>query len=116
MGSGVKELLEGGPRVPLGEEHPVRRAIADAARRVGVEPAPRVVASPRGRPLRFEAETREVIVVIEHPAIAALIERGEIETLAAAAIGEMNRDLAEVSDAEEVRAVGDLLEARAARA
>ena len=112
----MKELLEGGPRVPLGEEHPVRRAIADAARRVGVEPAPRVVASPRGRPLRFEAETREVIVVIEHPAIAALIERGEIETLAAAAIGEMNRDLAEVSDAEEVRAVGDLLEARATRA
>jgi hypothetical protein len=116
VGAGVKELFAGPAPIALADGHPIGRAVADAARRLGVEPAPRVVAVPRGRPVRFDADERTVEVVLDHPAIDALLAARELEVIGAAALAAMNHALHEVTDAEELRALADLLEARAGRA
>ena len=115
LGTAVTDVVRGGPRVELPADHALARALGDAARRLGLLEAPGVVAVPRGRPICWSDEAGEFLVVLDHPAIAALLADGEIDLLVATAIGEMNRARHSVSDAEESRVVADLLAARADR-
>lgn len=116
VGAGMKDLLRGGPRTAISTTDELRVTALDAARRVGVEPAPEVMAVTKGRPVRYDAAANEVLIAVDHPSIRALVERQELEQVAAAVIAEINRALPTVGDVEELAALTDLLEARAQRA
>ena len=67
-----------------------------------------VVGTRRGRPVRYDADTKNVVVNVNHAVVRALGEQG-IVYLLAAAVSEINRELEAVTDAEELAIVRDLL-------
>lgn len=65
-----------------------------------------------GRAVRYDASRRMVVLNRRHAAVAPLLAAAParaVPVLAAAAVAEVNRALVEVTDAEEVRALGALL-------
>jgi hypothetical protein len=69
-----------------------------------------VAESKRGRPVRYDAEERRVIVNAQHPSVRDL--RGDparVLFLLVAAVSEINRELVPVTDAEEISVIMDLL-------
>jgi hypothetical protein len=68
-----------------------------------------------GRPVRYDPERRVVLLNRRHPAIAARSDgpaARAIPALVAAAVTEINRALVAVTDAEELRALAELMGAR----
>ncbi|KYF54532.1 hypothetical protein BE08_21740 [Sorangium cellulosum] len=93
-------------------------ALHAALVQMGLEGAPvrAVVESRTGRPVRYDAGRGHIVVNVEHAALAWLRARGApdpaaVALLAAAAVGEVNRALQSVTDAEERRALDHLLRA-----
>jgi hypothetical protein len=76
---------------------------------------PQVAIVDSGRPVTYSPQKNELRVHLAHPTVADLLQRGEVELLTAAALGELNRALEAVSDAEEARGVVALLEQRSER-
>ncbi|KYF86724.1 hypothetical protein BE20_28220, partial [Sorangium cellulosum] len=90
--------------------------LGEAIARMGLAGSPvrAVVESRSGRPVRYDASRCHVVVNTEHEALAWLRGRGApdpaaVALLAAAAVGEVNRALKSVTDAEERRALEHLL-------
>ena len=78
------------------------------------QPIDEVIESRSGRPVRYEAGKRRVVLNPHHAALRWLKARGPadpgaIALLTAAAVGEINRALKQVTDAEERRAIDQLL-------
>ncbi|WP_437646657.1 hypothetical protein [Sorangium sp. So ce362] len=97
-------------------EGPLAAALREAIARMGLEGSPvrAVVESRSGRPVRYEASRSHIVINTEHEALAWLRARGApdpaaVALLAAAAVGEVNRALKSVTDAEERRALDHLL-------
>ncbi|WP_437724043.1 hypothetical protein [Sorangium sp. So ce861] len=97
-------------------ESPLAAALGEAIARMGLAGSPvrAVVESRSGRPVRYDASRCHIVVNIEHQALAWLRGRGApdpaaVALLAAAAVGEVNRALKSVTDAEERRALEHLL-------
>lgn len=95
---------------------PLAAAIHEAIARMNLEGSPvrAVVEGRSGRPIRYEASRSLIVVNTEHEALAWLRARGApdpaaVALLAAAAVGEVNRALKSVTDAEERRALDHLL-------
>ncbi|WP_437634301.1 hypothetical protein [Sorangium sp. So ce854] len=117
----VRGLLGGGAP-PARREAPAVSPLAVALHaalvQMGLEGAPvrAVVESRTGRPVRYDAGRGHIVVNVEHAALAWLRARGApdpaaVALLAAAAVGEVNRALQSVTDAEERRALDHLLRA-----
>ncbi|WP_437296303.1 hypothetical protein [Sorangium sp. So ce426] len=105
---------------PEGQEaaagSPLAAALHEAIVRMNLEGSPvrAVVEGRSGRPIRYDASRRHIVVNTEHEALAWLRARGApdpaaVALLAAAAVGEVNRALQSVTDAEERRALDHLL-------
>ncbi|XXX76477.1 hypothetical protein WMF30_53400 [Sorangium sp. So ce134] len=97
-------------------ESPLAAALREAIARMGLAGSPvrAVVESRSGRPVRYEASRSHIVINTEHEALAWLRGRGApdpaaVALLAAAAVGEVNRALKSVTDAEERRALDHLL-------
>ncbi|MGK4008669.1 hypothetical protein WMF31_39040 [Sorangium sp. So ce1036] len=120
---GVRDLIGGGDARldavagPQGEaESPLAAALLAAVLEMGLEGAPvrSVVERRSGRPVRYDASRCQIVINPEHEALAWLRARGApdpaaVALLAAAAVGEVNRALKSVTDAEERRALEHLL-------
>ncbi|WP_437991511.1 hypothetical protein [Sorangium sp. So ce145] len=105
---------------PEGQEaaagSPLAAALHEAIVRMNLEGSPvrAVVEGRSGRPIRYDASRGHIVVNTEHEALAWLRARGApdpaaVALLAAAAVGEVNRALQSVTDAEERRALDHLL-------
>ncbi|WP_437547368.1 hypothetical protein WME97_45455 [Sorangium sp. So ce367] len=105
---------------PAGQEaaagSPLAAALHEAIVRMNLEGSPvrAVVEGRSGRPIRYDASRSHIVVNTEHEALAWLRARGApdpaaVALLAAAAVGEVNRALRSVTDAEERRALDHLL-------
>ncbi|WP_438016974.1 hypothetical protein WMF18_40300 [Sorangium sp. So ce315] len=114
--------LIGGGAPPARREAPAISPLAVALHaalvQMGLEGSPvrAVVESRTGRPVRYDAGRGHIVVNVEHAALAWLRARGApdpaaVALLAAAAVGEVNRALQSVTDAEERRALDHLLRA-----
>ncbi|WP_437876336.1 hypothetical protein [Sorangium sp. So ce513] len=113
--------LIGGGAAPARREataaSPLAAALHAALVEMGLEGSPvlAVVESRAGRPVRYDAGRGHIVVNVEHEALAWLRARGgapdpaAVALLAAAAVGEVNRALQSVTDAEERRALDHLL-------
>ncbi|WP_437528636.1 hypothetical protein WME79_46080 [Sorangium sp. So ce726] len=95
---------------------PLAAALHEAIARMNLEGSPvrAVVESRSGRPIRYDASRSHIVVNTEHEALGWLRARGApdpaaVALLAAAAVGEVNRALKSVTDAEERRALDHLL-------
>jgi hypothetical protein len=111
----VTELVGGGPEVL--EETPLTRALSDAVQALALtgHPVRYVQASKKGRPLTYQRASQTLIVNARHPVVVAHSERPNgLLFLILAALSEINRELAEVTDAEEVAKILDLLRANEA--
>ena len=81
-----------------------------SAMKLSGEPVARVVESKRGRPVRYEAKTKRLVVNTTHESIASLSSHpSRVVLLLLAAVSEINRDLVEVTDAEEMTVIVDML-------
>ncbi|WP_437779477.1 hypothetical protein [Sorangium sp. So ce1097] len=117
----VRGLIGGGAppaRREVPADSPLAVALHAALVQMGLEGAPvrAVVESRTGRPVRYDAGRGHIVVNVEHAALAWLRARGApdpaaVALLAAAAVGEVNRALQSVTDAEERRALDHLLRA-----
>ncbi|WP_437733700.1 hypothetical protein [Sorangium sp. So ce1335] len=115
----VRGLIGGGaPPAPpdAAAASPLAAALHAALLEMGLEGSPvrAVVEGRTGRPVRYDAGRSQIIVNTEHAALAWLRARGApdpaaVALLAAAAVGEVNRALRSVTDAEERRALDHLL-------
>ncbi|XYH97444.1 hypothetical protein ACMHYB_58435 [Sorangium sp. So ce1128] len=112
--------LIGGGAAPEPQDTAAGSALAAALREAIVEmglegsPVRAVVESRSGRPVRYDASRSHIVLNTEHEALAWLRARGApdpaaVALLAAAAVGEVNRALKSVTDAEERRALDHLL-------
>jgi hypothetical protein len=107
------------PRRKVSEEAPpsrrgLRLALREAVQRLGLtgNPVIAVVYAKRGRPVGYLKRKRTLVINREHPAVrAAQPGSPGWPLLVAAAVCEVNRALAEVTDAEEHRALYELLRA-----
>ncbi|KYF74689.1 hypothetical protein BE15_27150, partial [Sorangium cellulosum] len=95
---------------------PLAAALREALVGMGLEGSPvhAVVESRTGRPVRYDASRGHIVINTEHEALAWLRARrapdpAAVALLAAAAVGEVNRALQSVTDAEERRALDHLL-------
>ncbi|MBX3232307.1 MAG: hypothetical protein KIT84_22030 [Labilithrix sp.] len=78
------------------------------------DPVAGVREAKRGRPIVFHRASRWVVVNTRHPVVTALAARPDgVLHLVVAALSEINRELTEVTDAEEVAQLLDLLRANA---
>ena len=109
------------PVVEAPEGDALARALLGAIADLGLPGAPvdSIAYTHRGRPLRFDPKHRRLVVRRGDARVGALFERAPTDAralaiLAAAAVGEINRSLEGISDAEERRALQHLL-ARAAQ-
>ena len=108
----VTELVGGGPQVL--EETPLTRALSDAIEALALtgHPVAFVQASTKGRPVSYRRDSRTLVINAKHPAVVAHAARPNgMLFLVLAALSEINRELVEVTDAEEVSKVLDLLRA-----
>ncbi|WP_437278241.1 hypothetical protein WME90_44650 [Sorangium sp. So ce375] len=117
--------LLGGEAPPLGPAPdgqgaapggPLAAALHEAIAQMNLEGSPvrAVVEGRSGRPIRYDASRSHIVINTEHEALAWLRARGApdpaaVALLAAAAVGEVNRALQSVTDAEERRALDHLL-------
>jgi hypothetical protein len=63
-----------------------------------------------GRPVRFDEETKTLLLNTRHAAVRALADDpARVLFLVAAAVSEINRELERVTDAEELNVILDLL-------
>ncbi|MFO0736578.1 MAG: hypothetical protein U0270_11900 [Labilithrix sp.] len=111
----VTELVTGGPQVL--EETPLTAALSEAIGALALtgQPVLYVQASKRGRPVTYDKDSRRLIVNARHPVVAGLAERRNgVLYLVLAALSEINRELVEVTDAEEVSKVLEMLRANEA--
>jgi hypothetical protein len=111
----VTEFVSGGPEVL--EETPLTRALSDALQALALtgHPVRYVQASKKGRPLTYKRHSQTLVVNAKHPVVAAhAVRRNGLLFLILAALSEINRELAEVTDAEEVAKILDLLRANEA--
>ncbi|WP_437287660.1 hypothetical protein [Sorangium sp. So ce406] len=95
---------------------PLAVALREVLVEMGLEGSPvrAVVESRTGRPVRYDAGRGHIVINTEHEALAWLRARrapdpAAVALLAAAAVGEVNRALQSVTDAEERRALDHLL-------
>ncbi|WP_437812296.1 hypothetical protein [Sorangium sp. So ce1078] len=117
IGGEAAARLNAAPERPgAAAESPLAAALREAIARMGLEGSPvrAVVESRSGRPVRYEASRSHIVINTEHEALAWLRARGTpdpaaVALLAAAAVGEVNRALKSVTDAEERRALDHLL-------
>lgn len=65
--------------------------------------------SSAGRPVRYQARKARLVINPKHPSIQALVERGDLLSLVAASLAEINRDCESVTDKEECRILMTLL-------
>jgi hypothetical protein len=73
-------------------------------------PVGAVIEVRRGRPIRFDPATKELLVNTKHEAVRALADHpARVLLLLAAAVSEVNRELEQVTDAEELNVLADLL-------
>lgn len=87
-------------------------ALSDAvlAMRLTGSPVAAVVEARRGRPIRFDAKSKVLVVNTKHAAVVALANHpARTLLLLAAAVSEVNRELEQVTDAEELNVIVDLL-------
>jgi len=113
----VRSVLTGdGTPVDTRGESELAAAVHEAlaALRLAGDPVERVVEARAGRPVRYEERTRRVVLNPHHEALAWARSRsprdpGLVAVLAAAAVGEINRALRSVTDAEERLALDELL-------
>jgi len=106
----VVELVTPAPEPE--SESPLTQSLEKAltAMKLTGEPVARVVESKRGRPVRYDAKKKLVVVNPSHPTAAALEAHPSCEVfLLAAAVSEINRELVSVTDAEEAAVLLDLL-------
>jgi hypothetical protein len=110
----VTELVAGPPEIL--EESPLTGAIARALEGMQLtgQPVLAVRARKKGRPVVYDREKRQIVVNARHPVVMKHAERATgVLFLVLAALSEINRELVEVTDAEEVAKVLDLLRANA---
>jgi hypothetical protein len=85
-------------------------AKALAATKLTGDPVARVVESAKGRPVRYDAEKKLVVVNASHATTLALSTHPARDVLLlAAAVSEINRELVSVTDAEEATVLVDML-------
>lgn len=84
-----------------------------SALRLTGEPVATVKVVRRGRPVRYDAKRRALLLATKHPSVVALEKKPtRMLHLVAAAVSEINRELVEVTDAEERTVLLDLLGGR----
>ena len=115
VGDLVSDLTRSRRPQELDDSHPLSVAVAAAASKLGRD-APRIVVVDSGRPVTYVPKSDTLRVHLAHAAVGMLLDRGEVELLAATALGEINRMLEVVTDAEEARSIISLVEQRARRA
>lgn len=87
-------------------------ALTDAivAMKLTGSPVASVVEARRGRPVRFDAKTKQLFVNTRHEAVRAIVDDpARTLFLLAAAVSEVSRELEQVTDAEELNVIADLL-------
>lgn len=105
--------LASGPPVPATTE--LTRALegALAAMKLSGDPVAEVREVSRGRPIRFDRQSRVLFVNGRHEAVRALAGHPSgMLLLLAAAVSELNRELETVTDAEELNVITSLLACR----
>lgn len=109
----VVDLVTSAPE-PVGESaltESLHRALT--AMKLTDEPVERVVEAKRGRPVRYDAKTKRVVVNTAHATIESLSSHpSRVMLLLLAALSEINRELVAVTDAEEMTVVVDMLRDR----
>ncbi len=99
------------PSEPISES-PLTASLrsALAAMKLTGDPVSLVVESKKGRPVRYEATTKRVVINSSHASLVALESHpGRLLYLLVAAVSEINRELVPVTDAEEMAVIVDLL-------
>jgi hypothetical protein len=99
------------PPEPVSES-PLTQALHDALTAMELTGAPvaAVIESSRGRPVRYDAKTRRIVVNAAHATMRALEPHpARIALLLLAAVSEINRELVPVTDAEELTVIVNLL-------
>jgi hypothetical protein len=88
--------------------HSLAKALA--AMKLTGDPVERVVESTKGRPVRYDAKKKLVIVNASHATTRALAHHpARDHLLLLAAVSEINRELVSVTDAEEATVLVDML-------
>jgi hypothetical protein len=110
LGRWVVDLVTPAPE-PVGESAltaSLHRALT--AMKLTGEPVACVLESKRGRPVRYEAKTKRIVVNIAHESVASLASHpSRVVLLLLAAVSEINRELVAVTDAEEMTVIVDML-------
>jgi hypothetical protein len=83
-----------------------------AAMKLTGDPVTSVVESTTGRPVRYNKSKKRIIINTAHPSIKKLMPKKScVLMLLASAVSEVNRELEQVTDAEELAILLDLLRA-----
>lgn len=91
--------------VAAGTDDPLAMYLHGVLSRVAVPASTTIGFVGRGRPIRYDKRTSTVVINREHATIQVLIESKDGPSIAAAVLSEVNRDLDNVTDAEELREV-----------
>src|SRR5262249_24016685 len=104
----VVELVRTSEAPPPVDEN-LQRAVR--AMKLTGDPVTSIAAAKSGRPIRFEADSGQLLVNTRHPSIRALDDNpSRVFHLLTAAVSEINRELERVTDAEELAILRDLLQ------
>jgi hypothetical protein len=103
----VVELIRPDPAPPVDAK--LEQAVL--AMKLTGDPVTSIATARSGRPIRYEAESRTLVVNTRHASVRALDEHpARIFHLLTAAVSEINRELEPVTDAEELAVLRDLLQ------